>query len=179
MGPGTDDKFSTSGRRLAILFATSLLTLPYVIHCTRFFYATYGFLIACGYEIKRLGIYNFSCLFEERSDRLSEMVEQSIDRRREKGKRFVFLLLLSSHPSWAVWPTVWLTHCLCLSMTVALMTVPPRTLKNLRTVRRLTINTDPFACNLLLLLIYYYYCYTTIITTTFFSTMTLIDVRVM
>jgi len=95
-GPGTDDEFSTSGRRLAILFATSLLTLPYVIHCTSFFYATYGFLVACGYETKRLGIYNFSCLFEERSDRLSEMVEQSIDRRREKGcKRFIFLLFLS------------------------------------------------------------------------------------
>lgn len=68
----------------------------YNTHCTSFFYETYGFLTACGYETKRLGIYNFSCLFEERSDRLSEMVEQSIDRRREKGcKCFVFLLLLS------------------------------------------------------------------------------------
>lgn len=32
-----------------------------ILH-TSFFYATYGFHIACEYETKRLGIYNFSCL---------------------------------------------------------------------------------------------------------------------
>lgn len=32
-----------------------------ILH-TSLFYATYGFLIACEYETKRLGIYNFSCL---------------------------------------------------------------------------------------------------------------------
>lgn len=46
----------------AILFAVKLLTLPHTILHTSFFYATYGFHIACEYEIKRLGIYNFSCL---------------------------------------------------------------------------------------------------------------------
>lgn len=33
-----------------------------ILHTSFFLRNTYGFLIACEYETKRLGIYNFSCL---------------------------------------------------------------------------------------------------------------------
>lgn len=119
---GTTDEFSIESSSAAdvLRFSPSRLhfyyhTLPRAVHRGRLFSPLHGRIRIshklCGYtRLKRLGIYNFSCLFGKRSDRLfgsGRAIDRPAGRKGLQAFCFFFLLLFSRlHAS------IYYVHCI-------------------------------------------------------------------